>query len=165
MSSGGVDTAPWREPLRRFGPALLVLAVQLIRFPVPPGVMVRGVIVGLLSALAALGLVLVYRANRIVNFAQTDLGSVPATLGVYLISFAGLSYWLALGLSFAAAIVVGALVELVVVRRFFNAPRLILTVATIGLATLLGVAALWLPHFWTDRAVGAAPRRRRWTPT
>jgi branched-chain amino acid transport system permease protein len=40
----------------------------------------------------------------------------------------------------------------VVVRRFFHAPRLILTVATIGLATLLGVAALWLPHLWTDRA-------------
>ncbi len=140
---------------------MLVLAVQLIRFPVPPGVMVRGITVGLLSALAALGLVLVYRANRIVNFAQTDLGSVPATLGVYLISFAGLSYWLALGLSFAAAIVVGALVELVVVRRFFNAPRLILTVATIGLATLLGVAALWLPHFWTDRA-SALPLNVPW---
>jgi branched-chain amino acid transport system permease protein len=152
MSSGGVDSARWREPLRRFGPAAAVLAFQLVLFPLPAGVFIRGVTVGLLSALAALGLALVYRANRIVNFAQTDLGSVPTTLGVYLIAFAGFSYWLALGLSFLAAIVVGALVELVVVRRFFRAPRLILTVATIGLATLLGVAALWLPHFWTDRA-------------
>lgn len=156
MSPGGVDRAGWREPLRRFGPALAVLAFQLVAYPVPAGVFLRGVIVGLLSALAALGLALVYRANRIVNFAQTDLGSVPTTLGVYLIAFAGLSYWLALGLSFLAAIVVGALVELVVVRRFFHAPRLILTVATIGLATLLGVAALWLPHFWTDRASALA---------
>ena len=29
------------------------------------------------SALVALGLALIYRANRIINFAQTDLGSVP----------------------------------------------------------------------------------------
>src|SRR5215207_10793767 len=152
MSTGGLDTARLREPARRFGPALVVLAVQLVRFPVPAGVFVRGVTVGLLSALAALGLALVYRANRIVNFAQTDLGSVPTTLGVYLITFGGLSYWLALGVSFVAAIVVGALVELVVIRRFFDAPRLILTVATIGLATLLGVAALWLPHLWTAQA-------------
>jgi branched-chain amino acid transport system permease protein len=152
MSTGGLDTARWREPLRRFGPALVIVAAQVALFPVPAGVLVRGVIVGLLSALAALGLALVYRANRIVNFAQTDLGSVPTTLGVYLITFGGLSYWLALGVSFAAAIVVGALVELVVIRRFFDAPRLILTVATIGLATLLGVGALWLPHLWTDVA-------------
>jgi branched-chain amino acid transport system permease protein len=90
MSTGGLDKQWWREPSRRFGPALAVFAFQLILFPVPAGVFVRGITVGLLSALAALGLALVYRANRIVNFAQTDLGSVPTTLWVYLISFGGL---------------------------------------------------------------------------
>lgn len=140
-----------RELARRFGPTLGVLAVQLAVFPVPPGIFLRGVIVGLLSALSALGLALVYRANRIVNFAQTELGSVPTTLGVYLIVASGLSYWLALGTGLAAAVVIGALVELAVIRRFFRAPRLILTVATIGLATLLGAASALLPRLWGER--------------
>ena len=151
MSTGGLDRARFREPLSRFGPALAVLAVQLVVFPVPAGVFLRGVIVGLLSALAALGMALIYRANRIVNFAQTDLGSVPTALGVYLIAFWGWSYWVGLGVGLVSAVVVGALVELAVIRRFFHAPRLILTVATIGLATLLGACSLLLPRLWGER--------------
>src|SRR3546814_10282173 len=59
----------------RFGgsPAL-ILAVQLVLFPVPLGVWVRGAIVGGATALLALGMALIYRSNRIVNFAQGDLG-------------------------------------------------------------------------------------------
>ena len=151
MATGGVDTAAWREPLRRFGPAARILGAQLILFPVPAGVFLRGVIVGLLSALAALGLALIYRANRIINFAQTDLGSVPTALGVYLIAFWGWNYWVSLGAGLVAAVLVGALVELAIIRRFFDAPRLILTVATIGLATLLGAASLLLPRLWGER--------------
>jgi branched-chain amino acid transport system permease protein len=145
-----------RDLARRFGPALLVLAAQLVLFPVPKGVFVRGITVGLLSALAALGLSLVYRANRIINFAATDLGSVPTSLGVHLIVFSGLSYWLALGTGVVAALVVGALVELLFIRRFFRAPRLILTVATIGVATLLGAAGLLLPRLWGERPASQA---------
>jgi ABC-type branched-subunit amino acid transport system permease subunit len=140
-----------REAARRFGPALAVLMFQLVIFPVPTGVFLRGIIVGLLSALAALGLALIYRANRIINFAATDLGTVPTALGVYLIAFWGLSYWLALGVGLVAAVLVGGLVELAIIRRFFDAPRLILTVATIGLATLLGAAGLLLPRLWGER--------------
>src|SRR3546814_18391252 len=60
----------------RFGgsPAL-ILAVQLVLFPVPLGVWVRGAIVGGATALLALGMALIYRSNRIVNFAQGDLGA------------------------------------------------------------------------------------------
>jgi branched-chain amino acid transport system permease protein len=137
--------------VRRFGPIAAILAAQLLLWPVPAGVYVRGVIVGLLSALAALGLALIYRSNRIINFAQTELGSVPTALGVYLIALWGWSYWVSLGVGLVAAIVVGALVELAIVRRFFDAPRLILTVATIGLATLLGACALLLPRLWGER--------------
>lgn len=152
MPTGGTGTvASARDLLRRGGPALGILVAQLALFPVPAGVFVRGVIVGLLSALAALGLALIYRANRIINFAQTDLGGVPTTIGVYLIAFSGLSYWLALGAGLVTAVAVGALVELAVIRRFFAAPRLILTVATIGLATLLGACSLLLPRLWGER--------------
>jgi hypothetical protein len=60
--------------VRRVGatviPALAVLAVRLIFFPMPFGVVLQGVIVGLLGALVAVGMALIYRADRVLNFAQ-----------------------------------------------------------------------------------------------
>jgi branched-chain amino acid transport system permease protein len=72
-------------------------------------------------------------------------------LVVNLVAFSGLSYWLAFPLGLVAAGVVGALVELLIIRRFFDAPRLILTVATIGIATLLAACGLLLPRLWGER--------------
>ena len=129
-------------------PALAVLAVQMILFPLPLGVMLQGVIVGLLGALVAVGMALVYRANRILNFAQVQLGLAPTVLAVSLIVYAGVNYFLAVTVGLVGSLLVGSLVELVIIRRFFNSPRLILTVATIGLSQLLGAAALFIPLIW-----------------
>ena len=51
----------------------------------PAGIVVQGALLGGLTALLALGLALVYRANRILNFAQGDLGAAPASLAVLLV--------------------------------------------------------------------------------
>ena len=146
-----------RRALPSVAPALVIVAVQQVLFPSTSndgtylwGLVLQGLTMGLMIALVALGLALVYRANRIVNFAQGDLGLVPTALAVNLIVFSGLSYVLALVLGLAAAVVVGAVVELAVVRRFFRQPRLILTVATIGLAQLLSFASLMVPSIWGE---------------
>jgi branched-chain amino acid transport system permease protein len=133
------------------GPALAILALQVVAFPMPGGVYVLGAIVGLLGALVAVGMALIYRANRILNFAQSDLGAVPTVLAAYLVAFSGLNYLLSVTLGLLAAVTLGAAVELLVIRRFFRASRLILTVATIGLSQLLTVAALLLPSVWGER--------------
>lgn len=73
---------------------------------------------GLLTALLAVGMALVYRANRVINFAQADLGFVPAILSVGLIVFNGLPYLFGLGVGLISSIVLGAIVELAIVRRF-----------------------------------------------
>ena len=52
----------------------------LISEPTPAGVIVLGVVFGCLNAMLAIGLVLVYRANRIVNFAHGELGGVAVVL-------------------------------------------------------------------------------------
>lgn len=140
-----------RPALARFGPALAILLLQLLVFPMPGGVFVRGLTVGLLGALVAVGMALVHRANAIINFAQADLGSVPTVLVVNLIVFSGMSYWLAFPLGLLVAAAVGAVVELAVIRRFFTASRLILTVVTIGLATLLAAGGLLIPRLWGER--------------
>jgi branched-chain amino acid transport system permease protein len=126
--------------------AVAVYAVQAIFFPTPVGQLLKGVIIGGLTALIAIGIALVYRANRIINFAQADLGAVPTAFTVMLISGAGLPLLLALPVGIATAIVLGAVVEFTIIRRFSSAPRLILTVATIGLAQALAGVALIIPN-------------------
>ena len=139
-----------------FAPAVAILAVQLLAFPVPAGVFVRGVIIGGLTALVALGMALVHRSDRVLNFAQGDLGALPATLVFLLTSSWTWSYLPALLAGLVASAVLGALVELVVVRRFTRAPRLLLTVATIGLSQLLAASAFLLPRLWDTQLL--APR-------
>ncbi len=145
-----------RSPARSLGPAAVILVVQQVVFPVPAGIFVRGLLVGGLTALVALGMALVYRSNRILNFAQGDLGGLPAVLVIMLMTAWGWSYWLALPAGLVAAVLVGAVVEMLVIRRFFKAPRLILTVATFGLAQLLAAFALLLPRLWGQTLL--APR-------
>jgi branched-chain amino acid transport system permease protein len=132
-------------------PAAITIGIQLIFFPVPAGVWVEGVIVGGLTALVALGMALIYRTNRVLNFAQGDLGAVPAVLVVLLIADSGVNYFLALSAGLAASLVLGTAVELIVIRRFFRAPRLLLSVATIGLAQVLAASALLLPKLWNTQ--------------
>ena len=74
--------------------------------------------------------------------------------------FWGWSYWLGLGIGLIGSVVLGAVVEVALVRRFRNASRLVLTVATIGIAALLVVLAIITPRLWGRNAASeriAAP--------
>jgi len=149
------------EPVQRVmivgGPAAAILVVQAIVYPISGGVYVYGVILGLLGALVALGMALIYRANRILNFAQGDLGLVPTVLALDLVAYSGLPYLVGAFLGLGAAVILGIVVEFFIIRRFFKAPRLILTVATIGLAQLLTVCALLIPMIWGKDPVTQNP--------
>jgi len=72
-------------PRVRIGAAVLAgyLVLRAV-WPAPFGVLIQGVILGALTALLAFGVSLIYRSNRIINFAQADLGVVPAALAVSL---------------------------------------------------------------------------------
>jgi ABC-type branched-subunit amino acid transport system ATPase component/ABC-type branched-subunit amino acid transport system permease subunit len=103
------------------------------------------------SALVAMGIVLVYRTNRVVNFAQGDLGALAPLVAVYLMLGQDWAFFPAFGMGLLAALAVGALVEMVIIRRFARSPRLILTVATIGVALLLQGAEIFLPQLFGNR--------------
>ena len=124
--------------------AALIFAVRVWPFPAPNGVILDGALGGGRIALIALGIALIYRANRVINFAQGDLGQVPATLGALLVITLSVNYFVAFTTGLVAAVVLGILVETLIIRRFFRAPRLILTVATIGLSQVLIGAGLYL---------------------
>ena len=143
-----ISSPRWRLILTTFAPAVVIAVVSLSLFPVPAGVAVEGLILGLLGAMVAVGMALTYRASRILNFAQGELGTAPTVLAVSLIAYAGWNYLLAMSVGLVASVLVGAVVELAIIRRFFRSPRLILTVATLGLAQLLSLGAVLIPEIW-----------------
>ena len=107
----------------------------------PPAVLLQGLILGLDYGLLALGLVLVYRTSRVLNFAQGQMGVVAAVLLAKLVEDYHLPYWPALLLCLVAGGLTGAATELVL-RRLYKRPRLIVMVATIGIEQVLFVVTL-----------------------
>jgi ABC-type branched-subunit amino acid transport system permease subunit len=105
---------------------------------IPSFVLVQGVITGLGYGLLAMGLVLIYRTNRVLNFAQGQLGVVAAVFLVKCFYDFGFSYWFSLPAALLLAGAIGALSELLL-RRLFNRPRVLVMVATIGLSQVLFV--------------------------
>jgi ABC-type branched-subunit amino acid transport system ATPase component/branched-subunit amino acid ABC-type transport system permease component len=107
----------------------------------------QGFVNGLVVALLALGVVLVYRSTRVINFAVGDLG-VPAaaTLGA-MVAVYDWPFWPAAICALAIGTLSGTIVELAVIRRLFRAPRVIVLVATIGVAQLCQAITLTLPEY------------------
>lgn len=104
----------------------------------PFGIVVAGIIVGTVTALLAMGLILIYKTSRFINFAYASMGSLAGVTAIGLHLEKGVPFFVALPIGVAIGVVVGAAVELIV-RRFRNTSRLILTVASIGIAQILSV--------------------------
>jgi branched-chain amino acid transport system permease protein len=104
-----------------------------------------GLAVGMANALLAVGLVLIYMSNRVINFAHGELGAFAVAMMLALTRNAHLNYWLALLASLAATAALGALIEKTFLSRLFSSPRLIVLIATIGIAQLVIVARLIMP--------------------
>ncbi len=104
-----------------------------------------GVIDGLLIGLLALGVVLIYRASGVINFAVGSLGVLSASLLALLVLTYGWPFWPAAIVSVVAGGLIAAALELTVITRLFRAPRVILLVATIGIAQFCGLLQVALP--------------------
>ncbi len=109
----------------------------------------EGMLEGITIGLLAIGIALIFRTSRAINFAQADLGQVPAVFAGLLILTWSWNFYLAVTVGIVGSLVLGVIVEFVFVRRFFHAPRLILTVATIGISQLLTALALLMGLRWS----------------
>ncbi|HEY2771669.1 MAG TPA: branched-chain amino acid ABC transporter permease [Solirubrobacteraceae bacterium] len=99
-----------------------------------------GISNGAVYAAVALALVLIWRATRIVNFAQGAMLMITTFIASAVISSSG-SYWLGFFVALTSGLVFGAVVERVVVRPVEGAPPLNAVILTLGLYTLLVAAA------------------------
>ncbi len=96
----------------------------------------NGLIAGLEIGLLAMGIVLIYRSTRVINFAVGNMGLVGASLLALLVIEYDIPFWLAAIGSLIVGTLFGAIMELVVIRRLFYAPRVVVLVSTIGISGL-----------------------------
>jgi branched-chain amino acid transport system permease protein len=133
---------------------LWVVLDRTLERGLPGGIVILGLVTGSLYAINAIGLVLIYRANRVVNFAQAEFGSVAAVLAIQLSLHWHIPFLLAVLIGLASAALVGLIVEALVLRRFARSSRLILAVATIALAQILAGLSLIIPVLWDEAGDG-----------
>lgn len=104
----------------------------------PSAILFQAVVQGLVTSLTAIGIVLVYRTIRIINFAQTAIGAAGAVFLFNLVQFTVVPFPIAFILGLALSALIGLVFDLAFGRRFAKAPRLVLTVFTIAMASFLG---------------------------
>lgn len=105
--------------------------------------LVIGVITGAVYSLLGLGLVLVYKASGVFNFAQAEFGAVAVYVMYVATELMDVPYGLAVLVGLAGAVVVGLLTERLVIRPLAGSPRVTLLVATVGVALLLIGIEFW----------------------
>ena len=140
--------------------APLALALDL-----PPQALVVGALTGLTYALLGTGLVLVYRATRVINFAHGQIGAFCAAVLALLVLEYDWPFFVALLAVVVLGAAIGAAVELGVVRRLFEAPRLQLFVATLGVSQVMLVAQFLLPKIDNTRGSTIFPSPLPWSIT
>ncbi len=133
----------------------------MIGVSVPSSIIVEGAILGLNYGLLAVGLALIYRTSRVINFAQGQLGVVAAVFLVKLYYDYHINYVAAAVAAVALSALVGALSELVL-RRLQYRPRVILMVATIGLSQFLFLFTV-LPFIRPKQLFRAFPVPVHWS--
>jgi ABC-type branched-subunit amino acid transport system ATPase component/ABC-type branched-subunit amino acid transport system permease subunit len=126
----------------------------------------KGVIGGLITSLIAMGIVLIYRSSRVINFAVGSIGIPATSLFAVMAGVHGWPYWPSLVLALLLGTLTGVLVELAVIRRLFKAPRVIVLVATIGVAQLCEAITLALPDYRTGslQTQFPLPFQGQWNP-
>ena len=91
--------------------------------------------------LVAAGLSLIFGVSRIVNFAHGSLYMLGMYLAVWLSDRVG--FWLSVPLAALCVAALGALVEIILLRRIYRAPELLQLLATFALVLVIKDFALW----------------------
>ena len=114
--------------------------------------LVNGLALGSLYGIVGVALILIYRTSKVINFAAAAVGGVPAITALLLVIQKGASYVAMLPLAAIGGLLIGAATDLLVMRRFSKAPRLVVVVVTIGLAQSLAALGFFIPVWMGAKA-------------
>jgi branched-chain amino acid transport system permease protein len=102
-----------------------------------------GIVFGMVYAAIALSLVLIWRGTRLLNFAQGGMAMLTTFIALEVVYKTG-DYWAGFVVALAAGVLLGAVVELIVIRPTVGRPELNSVIVTIGLLILLeGLAGIF----------------------
>ena len=111
---------------------------------------VNGIVTGMILALIASGLTLIFGIMDVVNFAHGELFMFGAYMGVVVLAATG-SFWLALLLATLIVALIGAALQITTLRPLIGRDPLTTILATFGISLVMQNYALW--HF------GPVPRK------
>ncbi len=102
-----------------------------------PQLIVSGIAAGCLYALVAIGLVLIYKATDIVNFAQGESVTVGAYMGWLMVTELQMPYLPAMVMVLIGSALVGMLVERIAYRPLIKSPPFTVILATLAIGLLI----------------------------
>jgi branched-chain amino acid transport system permease protein len=103
---------------------------------------VNGIVTGMILALIASGLTLIFGIMDVVNFAHGELFMLGAYMGVVVMGTTG-NFWLALVVATLVVALIGAAVQITTLRPLLGRDPLTTILATFGVSLVLQNYALW----------------------
>jgi branched-subunit amino acid ABC-type transport system permease component len=103
---------------------------------------VNGIVAGMILALVASGLTLIFGIMDVVNFAHGELFMLGAYVGVIVMAATG-NFWLALVVSAITIAILGAAIQIVTLRPLIGRDPLNTILVTFGFSLILQNYALW----------------------
>jgi branched-subunit amino acid ABC-type transport system permease component len=103
---------------------------------------INGIVTGMILALIASGLTLIFGIMDVVNFAHGELFMLGAYIGVVVLASTG-NFWLALIIAAIFVGLFGALMQIVTLRPLLGRDPLTTILATFGVSLILQNYALW----------------------
>jgi branched-chain amino acid transport system permease protein len=103
---------------------------------------INGIVTGMILALVASGLTLIFGIMDVVNFAHGELFMLGAYVGVVVLAATG-DFWIALAVAGAMIALLGAVIYLTTLRPLLGRDPLMTILATFGISLVLQNYALW----------------------
>src|ERR1700680_4820574 len=103
---------------------------------------INGIVTGMILALVASGLTLIFGIMDVVNFAHGELFMLGAYVGVLTFAATG-DFWLALAVATLVIALLGAAIYLITLRPLVGRDPLTTILATFGVSLVLQNYALW----------------------
>ncbi len=120
----------------------LIAFVQDIPFDLILIQTVNGIVTGMILALVASGLTLIFGIMDVVNFAHGELFMLGAYIGVIVMAATG-NFWLALVVSALVIAILGGAMQIVTLRPLIGRDPLNTILVTFGISLILQNFALW----------------------
>lgn len=107
-------------------------------------VILRSLETGSIYALAALGIIIVYRTSNVTNFSQGVIGMFNAFVVTYMFNSLGAPLWLGIIVGVITAVIMGFLIDIVIIRHTKKVSPVAKQIITLGLMMIiLGITPMF----------------------